>query len=334
MLSIIIPIYNVSDFLPRCFDSIQRQGLANGEYEVILVDDGSTDDSKDVCMNYVGQNCSVFKYFYKENGGVSSARNYGLSKARGEYVYFMDGDDYLVTEGLSTVLRKYDYTSYELLYFSSRTVSNDNESKTTGSINLEGKSIYTGDGTSYIKEKGLNTFIWNMLIKRDFLLMHKIDFHPIQIAEDVLFNFHCMIHAKRILCVSDNIYRYVVRKDSAITNRSKQKMRKSVLCYLHLFSSIFTYATNSDDIAYKNALFYVIQKQFTPFFSRILSAEYTVSQFKELSLQITPFIEHLKKDQTIKFIQFVIKYPISYKLSSFIYKHIFMKCVYPLLSRN
>lgn len=334
MLSIIIPIYNVSNYLPRCFDSILRQGLANGEYEVILVDDGSTDNTKEICQDYVQHYRDIFKYFYKENGGVSSARNFGLSKARGEYVYFMDGNDYLVAEGLSTLLRKYDYTSYELLYFSSRTVHNVDESQTTDSINLEGKSIYTGDGTTYIKEKGLNTFIWNILIKRDFMLMHKIDFQPIQIAEDVLFNFHCMIHAKRILCVSDNIYRYVVRKDSAITNRSKQKMEKSALCYLHLFSSIFTHATNSDDIAYKNALFYIIKKQFTPFFSRILSAGYTVSQFKELSLQITPFIKHLKKDKTIKFIQFVIKYPISYKLCSFIYQHIFMKCVYPLLSRN
>ena len=92
ILSIIVPVYNVADYLPRCMDSILSQSFA--DFEVLLVDDGSTDGSGDICDAYPNRDSRV-RVFHKENGGVSSARNIGLEKSKGEWITFVDADDYL-----------------------------------------------------------------------------------------------------------------------------------------------------------------------------------------------------------------------------------------------
>ena len=92
LISIIVPIYNVEDYLRQCLDSILEQTLSH--FEVVLVNDGSPDSSGDICREYVEKD-SRFHYFEKENGGLSDARNYGIERARGEYLTFIDSDDYI-----------------------------------------------------------------------------------------------------------------------------------------------------------------------------------------------------------------------------------------------
>lgn len=92
LISVIVPIYNVEDYLRQCLDSILEQTLSH--FEVVLVNDGSPDSSGDICREYVEKD-SRFHYFEKENGGLSDARNYGIERARGEYLTFIDSDDYI-----------------------------------------------------------------------------------------------------------------------------------------------------------------------------------------------------------------------------------------------
>lgn len=94
-LSVIVPIYNYATLLPICLDSILRQGMPAGEMEVLLVNDGSTDNSEEVCRRYVEAHPGMMRLINKENGGMSSARNAGLAEAKGEYVHFIDSDDYI-----------------------------------------------------------------------------------------------------------------------------------------------------------------------------------------------------------------------------------------------
>ena len=95
MLSIIIPVYNTEEYLRPCLDSILSQSFA--DYEVLLIDDGSSDESGRICDEYAQKDSRIL-VFHKENGGVSSARNRGIDNARGEYIVFVDSDD-LVTDG-------------------------------------------------------------------------------------------------------------------------------------------------------------------------------------------------------------------------------------------
>ena len=92
LISVIVPVYNVENYLPRCLDSIINQTYTN--LEILLVDDGATDNSGKLCDEYA-QKDNRIRVFHKENGGVSSARNMGLDNATGEYIAFVDSDDYI-----------------------------------------------------------------------------------------------------------------------------------------------------------------------------------------------------------------------------------------------
>ena len=100
LISIIIPIYNVENYLRQCLDSIMSQTHQN--FECLLINDGSPDNSADICREYVEKD-SRFKYFEKENGGVSSARNLGIECSRGEYITFIDSDDWVDSDYLEVL---------------------------------------------------------------------------------------------------------------------------------------------------------------------------------------------------------------------------------------
>ncbi len=91
-ISVIVPVYNVEKYLRRCIDSILSQTFS--DFELLLIDDGSKDKSGDICDEYVAKDVRI-KVFHKANAGVSSARNLGLDKAKGEFIFFVDSDDFL-----------------------------------------------------------------------------------------------------------------------------------------------------------------------------------------------------------------------------------------------
>lgn len=103
--SVIVPVYNVSQYLKRCIDSILSQSY--GDFELLLVDDGSTDDSGKICDEYARKDNRI-NVFHKKNGGVSSARNKGIDEARGNYVVFVDSDDYILQDRLLQIMKLSD----------------------------------------------------------------------------------------------------------------------------------------------------------------------------------------------------------------------------------
>ena len=102
-LSVIVPVYNVAPYLSKCLTSLQAQTCI--DYEVLLIDDGSSDDSAQICQTFVKQAPTKFKYFRKENGGLSDARNYGMRYATGQYLAFIDADDYVEPEMFAEMLK-------------------------------------------------------------------------------------------------------------------------------------------------------------------------------------------------------------------------------------
>ena len=112
-LSCIVPIYNSEKYLSKCLDSLTNQTMKN--YEVILVDDGSTDNSKKIVDEYIKLYPDKFKYFYQKNMGQASARNLGLKKAEGEYIFFVDSDDYLELDACQKVYECANENDYDIL---------------------------------------------------------------------------------------------------------------------------------------------------------------------------------------------------------------------------
>lgn len=101
LLTVIVPVYNTADYLPRCVDSLLNQGLGE-QLEILLVNDGSTDGSEKICDKYYAAYPTIIRLLEKDNGGVSSARNLGMDNASGRYLTFVDSDDYISAGGGGT----------------------------------------------------------------------------------------------------------------------------------------------------------------------------------------------------------------------------------------
>lgn len=121
-ISVIIPVFNVEKYLHKCVDSLLQQSY--NDYEILLIDDGSTDDSRIIADKYAERNKLVTTY-HKENGGLADARNYGIEKAKGEYITFIDSDDSVRSDYLETLIQPVDWYGADLVIAGSRVVYNE-----------------------------------------------------------------------------------------------------------------------------------------------------------------------------------------------------------------
>ena len=121
-LSVIVPIYQVEQYLPKCVDSLLNQGLSPTDYEIILVDDGSPDNCGVICDDYALRHENI-KVVHRQNGGLSAARNSGIEVAQGEYVQFVDPDDYLESNVLGKLVQKVESDKLDVLRFNYQNVN-------------------------------------------------------------------------------------------------------------------------------------------------------------------------------------------------------------------
>lgn len=188
-VSIIVPMYNCSNTLKRCIDSISNQTYK--DIELLLVDDGSTDSTKEIAYGYIKKDDRI-KYIYKSNGGVSSARNVGIKNATGDYITFVDPDDMLLKEAIYDMVEILESSNCDFVkcnYY----LSNDENLKIS-----EGKCLFNEDilvdNKSKKKEilmkiiKGeISTFVWVLMIKRKFIDNVKPFNENVDYMEDKLF---------------------------------------------------------------------------------------------------------------------------------------------------
>lgn len=206
-LSVIVPVYNVEKFLPRCLDSLLRQGMEVGEYEIICVNDGSPDNSAQILSEYEQEYPDIFKVITQENRGLGGARNTGMKAAQGEYISFIDSDDYVVDGAFRYLYDKFCTDQKpDVLNFCYRHVFTDGTTLADPDAKPDGEVVYDGDGTEeYNREKII--YVWDNLFRRDFLLEHHIQFE-IVVWEDDMFNFDVYRFHPHLVRVSCNINRY------------------------------------------------------------------------------------------------------------------------------
>lgn len=285
MLSIIIPIYNVEHYLPRALNSVLSQGLAVGEYEVLLIDDGSTDHSLQVCQEYQQREPSIFRIITKPNEGVSKTRNRGIKEARGELLYFMDADDYLLPHGLSLVLRHWDKDTDVLLFYSRTVFSHEID---TAEQPNNGKVLFKKTAIEFLK-KSHNPFMWNQIIRKNFIMEHEL-YVPenMKICEDVYFNLQLYFENPRIKITDYNIYRYVVREGSAVTNRNATHLRGLFPSYITLIDYIYSkyIEYRSCTLSLSSNLKQILYGQIQTLTSRLLQANLTTKEFKRIKAHL------------------------------------------------
>ena len=201
-LSIIIPVYNVEKFLDDCLKSIFSELCVNDCIEVIVINDGSTDKSLEICKKY-----EQLIIINKQNGGVSSARNLGIEKSSGEYVMFVDADDSLSKGWKGKVLFHLNANESDIYMFS-KTYRDDNQvNKKELFISL---IMNNNNNYQYISTP------WSKIYKKELLLKNKIKFiSEIINGEDQIFNANCIVKSERISMCSDNFYNYRITRSSS-----------------------------------------------------------------------------------------------------------------------
>ena len=224
--SVIIPVYNVENYLSRCIDSLLAQNYV--DLEILLIDNGSKDQSGQICEDYATQFSNITAY-HIPNKGVGSARNFGLSKAKGEFICFVDADDYLVGNLFSDVESQLD-SQLDLLVFSYYNSIEKNLSEIDRSAKIlptEGKKDKS-DFIALFQELWLTDMmytVWNKIYRREFLEEHQIVFESYELGEDVRFNLNVYQHVNAVLLVKSCYYVYISgRIDSAMGQYNPNRM--------------------------------------------------------------------------------------------------------------
>jgi glycosyltransferase involved in cell wall biosynthesis len=214
-LSIIIPVCNVEQYIGSCLESIYRQGLKDEDFEVIVVNDGSTDNSIKVVEDIQNRHHNIL-IIHQENAGPSVSRNAGMEKAIGQYVLFVDSDDLLMDKGLSILLQKALDTSADMVVADFMRLKDD-EITSVYDSRLTDSRVIDKTGLDYYVEDydpGIGSFIWRILYKRSFLNENHIRLVPGVYYEDIPFLQECYLKARRVIGIHLLYYIYRIRQRS------------------------------------------------------------------------------------------------------------------------
>ena len=222
LISVIIPVYNVEKYLRQCLDSVLNQTYTN--YEVIMVDDGSTDSSYDICLEYCKKD-SRFKAFHKENGGASSARNCALNIASGKYISFIDSDDWIDEDALERLLCKAEECNVDFVFFEAA-ITDDTGMNRSGSYSYH-KDYGIGMPFRLMREmvyhKEFHVSIPLLFMKRDFFVKHHISFYEGIMCEDMILAYQIYALADRAAHLPESIYHRRYRANSVVTSKKTEK---------------------------------------------------------------------------------------------------------------
>lgn len=237
--SLILPVYNVEKYVKRCVNSLLRQEYT--DYEIILVDDGSTDSSGSICDKLADKNNNIFAY-HKENGGLSDARNYAMDRAKGNYILFIDSDDWVDEKLLISLHNHLNKSNVDILKFGFQKMQEGNYKNTFFSYfnigvydrrQIEETILpYTiGPKRLFCYEQNACKSVWSHVYSLNFLRENNIRFVSEReiLNEDYLFNLHTLLYAKSLEVTHYILYYYDYREGSLskryITNEFERKLK-------------------------------------------------------------------------------------------------------------
>ena len=338
LLSTVIPLYNAVNWLEKAVDSVVSQRLEEEGHEVIIVDDGSTDGSAELADALANRLGSV-KVIHQPNSGVSAARNRGLEEARGEWVHFMDADDWIIPGLYRRLLEKFIVPALETpdyAGFWSVTLDDKTRATRTETLSLDGEIVFEGDATTYYGSGRYLPFPVMGWYRREFLSAHNLRFDTaLAIGEDVAFNFGFARCNPKLLLTSIVGYRYEMRPGSALSRRDPAGMRKAVNGYIATLTQASAWTKSNP--ALRQGLNNIIGREMVPFTSRILSADYSIAELRELRDRLRQaglLPVSATELRTSRPINIVLGSPPLARLASTFYRRLFVPYILPRLPRN
>lgn len=260
-LSIIVPVYGVEKYIDKCLNSLVKQSLK--EIEIIVVNDGTKDNSQKIIDKYVKKYPDKIKSYIKENGGQGSARNYGLKKATGEYIGYVDSDDFVEKDMYKKLYNKAKENNYDIVVCGNYNVSEDYQNKNIDTFinnyNTDLENIFFG-----------KMAVWSKIYKRDILIKNKLEFKEKVWYEDVAFTLKAIMNSNTFAFIDEPLYDYLIREGSIMNNSNVQRN----LEILDAFNDILSYIKHNKKEEYFSKIeFLAIDHIYISAIVRVLKAE-------------------------------------------------------------
>lgn len=311
LLSVIVPIYKVEDYIEQCIDSLLKQTY---EFmEIILVDDGSPDKCGVICDEYAKKDKRI-RVLHKENGGLYHAENFGFQYTTGDYIAYVDGDDYLNNEDSFQVLMKEAKETKADIIVGNYHKDIDGELVST---NSHGFNEYTDTSTVDFRFKGFYSvghlaYTWGKIYKRSFLTKHNLLMKPYIYSLDKLFNVECYLYQPKYSFIQDSVYVYRYNT-SSVSHQYKNNFTK---IWLQISEEMYLDMQNIDDGEQ-----YLDIVAFNLFFAIFFSSkqEYIHSDNSTGSLK-TEIIKYADNDLTRRFMKSMSRGSYINSISSFMWK--------------
>ena len=256
LVSIIIPVYNAEKYLNECLNSILKQSYIN--YEVVMINDGSRDKSKQICEKFCRIN-SRFKLISQKNSGVSKARNVGIRNSTGEIIMFVDSDDFLKKDSVQTIVE--NIRNYDLLCFGYSEFYKDRKKAILYDGNLDDKNIFK---KNVFMSKAIGGYLCNkafkksIIIKNNLLLDEKLHY-----CEDLVFVVEYLKYCEKVHYLNKPLYMYRMRKSSVSYNFFNKKN----VTLLNSYKKLINYTDDIDvfnRLKYNYLVSYYKLKKFVP----------------------------------------------------------------------
>lgn len=279
-VSIIVPVYGVEKYIDKCLDSLVKQSLK--EIEVIVVNDGTKDNSQKIIDKYVKKYPDKIKSFIKENGGQGSARNYGLEKVSGEYIGYVDSDDFIEKDMYKKLYNKAKEKDYDIVVCGNYNVSEDYQNKNVdvfiNNYNTDLENIFFG-----------KMAVWNKIYKRDILIKNKLEFKEKVWYEDLAFTLKAIMNSNTFAFIDEPLYDYLIREGSTMNNSNVQRN----LEILDAFNDILSYIKHNKKEEYFSKIeFLAIDHIYISAIVRVLKADADKNIKKET---IEKLIDYMNK---------------------------------------
>lgn len=260
-VSIIVPVYGVEKYIDKCLNSLVKQSLK--EIEIIVVNDGTKDNSQKIIDKYVKKYPDKIKSYIKENGGQGSARNYGLEKANGEYIGYVDSNDFVEKDMYKKLYNKAKENNYDIVVCGNYNVSEDYQNKNIDTFinnyNTDLENIFFG-----------KMAVWNKIYKRDILIKNKLEFKEKVWYEDLAFTLKAIMNSNTFAFIDEPLYDYLIREGSTMNNSNVQRN----LEILDAFNDILSYIQHNKKEEYFSKIeFLAIDHIYISAIVRVLKAE-------------------------------------------------------------
>lgn len=336
-LSIIIPCYNSASTLADTVECFIREFEGYITFQIIIVNDGSTDHT-DKIANSLAETYSQVSVYSTENKGVSSARNFGLTKAEGTYIWFFDSDDLLfdgVGKELTAILKR---GNADLIRFNSVTEDFTNKNDIEKFNNTDShKIIFNGRYLDFLKQNIVGFSVWGIIVKSSILINNSIKFHDkLALCEDVIWNLEIAssVCDERLLYSNLKVVRYIVRPNSELNTVDSQRNLRLLKGVISAYDCLMDLKSN-DKIKAISASIENFEDNFHRLMvTRFLSCNLKYTDIKHYSKEIYSRTKGNKSNKIVRLFSIVHSFPIVICVLQFMYRNLFLRYIKPRIGRN